>query len=65
MWLGVGNAIDPHTGESQPQPWEYIQLRLCQDVYHCTPSQLDEQDWQTIETHLLILNLEEQLRQAR
>jgi hypothetical protein len=65
MWLGVGNAIDPQTGESRPQPWEYVQLRLCRDIYHCTPSELDGQDWATVEAHLQIINTEEEIRRMK
>jgi len=30
---------------------EYI---LCKEIYHCTPQELDEVDYHTSQTHLLI-----------
>lgn len=64
-WLAVGNAVDPQTGESRPQPWAWLELRLCRDVYHCTPSELAEQDWLTIATHIELMNIEAEVRQMR
>lgn len=58
MYLTVGNAVNPHSKEKREMPWEYVQLRLCRDVYHCTPSALDEEDWATVQTHLRLLDVE-------
>lgn len=41
----------PGTGDP---PLEYILFRLRQDVYHCTPSQLDDEDWDRILDDLAI-----------
>ena len=39
-------------------PWEYTEMRLCRDVYHCLPSELDEESWERIATHLAIMDAE-------
>lgn len=39
-------------------PWEYIELQLCRDVYHCTPEELDRQDWERVRVHLRLLGAE-------
>lgn len=54
----VGNLVDPETGLSRELPWAYTELRLCRDVYHCTPSELDRQDADRIQMHIAIMNLE-------
>ena len=41
LWTGGGDT-----------PWEYVDLRLCRDVYHCLPSALEAEDARTILTHL-------------
>lgn len=43
----------PGTGDP---PLEYILFRLRQDIYHCTPSQLDEEDWYRVQEDLAIYN---------
>jgi hypothetical protein len=35
---------------------------LCRDIYHCLPVDLDAQDWQRIETHLICLDVEAKVR---
>ena len=50
-----------HLWTGGPPPPEYIELILCRDVYHCTPSELDEQDVARVEAHLICLELEAQL----
>lgn len=42
-------------------PPEYLELLLCRDVYHCTPSELDAQDWERVQLHLVCLNVEAKL----
>lgn len=41
---------------------EYLELVLCRDVYHCTPSELAAEDWRTIEAHLEVMAAEAQVR---
>jgi len=33
-----------------PVPFDYTVYQLCM-MYHCTPSELDEQDWNTVNLH--------------
>lgn len=49
-------------GEAPP---EYIELVLCRDVYHCTPAELDEQDWERVDTHLRLINTESEVKNAQ
>lgn len=65
MMTSVGNTIDPATGERRPMPPEYTELVLCRDVYHCTPAELDEQDWARVQMHIALLNAEAEGREAR
>jgi hypothetical protein len=54
----VGNTIDPDTGLTRELPWIYSEVRLCRDVYHCRPSELDEEEFERIQMHIAIMNLE-------
>ena len=53
-----------HTGSREPPP-QYLELILCRDVYHCTPSELDEQDAERVADHLLCLQEESKYRRMR
>lgn len=53
-----------HTGSGKP-PWEYVELILCRDIYSCTPSELDEQDWQRVLGHMLALSIENKVQHHR
>jgi hypothetical protein len=64
MYLTVGNAIDPATGDARPLPQEYIEFRMCEH-YHCLPSQLRREDWATVEQHLRFLDLRATTQQSR
>lgn len=37
-------------------PWEWTELVLCRDVYHCRPSELAGEDWATVSLHLKLLD---------
>lgn len=52
-------------GEANPAPWEWTELYLCRDVYHCTPSELQQQDWATVQRHLLALEIEHEVKEAK
>ncbi len=39
-------------------PWEYTELLLCRDVYHCLPSELDQEDWGRIQLHMAMMQAE-------
>lgn len=41
---------------------EYTELVLCRDVYHCTPTELDAQDWARVQQHLICLEIEARVR---
>jgi hypothetical protein len=43
LWLG---------GPEHPAPWRYVELVLCRDVYHCTPSQLHQENLLVALQHL-------------
>lgn len=49
---------------SDDLPWEYARVMLERDVYHCTPEQLDQQDWLTVQMDLAVLNGEGKGRDA-
>ena len=59
--MQLTKALFTHSGDP---PWPYVELRLCRDVYHCTPSQLDEEDWDTVKTHLALMGAEDDVRKA-
>lgn len=46
-------------------PWEYIELTLCRDIYHCTPTELDEQEWERVMAHLDMYNIEMENKNMR
>jgi hypothetical protein len=50
--------------KSRPPPPELQELWLCRDVYKCTPSELDEQDAETILAHIVCMNGEDNVRKA-
>jgi hypothetical protein len=45
-----------HTNAGEPPP-EWLDLQLC-ELYHCTPSELAEQDWETVMLHLELKAIE-------
>ena len=48
-----------------PLPDEYLELFLCRDVYHCTPGELDAQDYKTVTEHLACIAAESMVKEAR
>ena len=46
-------------------PWEYIELILCRDIYHCTPSELYEQPVDVINMHLALIGVEKRVEEFR
>ena len=56
-------ALLEHLFTSGPAPWEYIELILCRDVYHCVPSALP--DMETIAQTLMMIQLEHRVQQMR
>lgn len=51
LWLRVSDDL----------PWEYTELQLCR-VYGCLPSELEDESWNVIQTHIAILNAEASVR---
>lgn len=43
-------------------PLEYVELILCRDVYHCRPSELEDEDLFTVLKHLACLEGEAKYR---
>jgi len=39
-------------------PIEYIEYLLIKNVYHCTPDELEQQNNDTTDLHLIFMNLE-------
>lgn len=52
------------TGGCEPPP-EWNDLVLCRDIYHCRPSELDEEDDRVVEIHLALHNAELKARNAK
>ncbi len=57
MWaaLFIGN---------EPPPSDFRDLVFCRDLYHCTPSELDAQDADRVETHWFLWQEELKIRKA-
>ena len=53
-----------HVWAGGPPPPEYIVLTLCRDVYHCTPSALDDEDATRILEHMIMMQIERQADEA-
>ena len=54
-----------HLWTTGPQPWPYLELTLCRDVYHCTPTELAQQPLATIASHLVCMDVEAQVAKRR
>jgi len=37
-------------------PDEFLRMKMCRDLFHCTPGQLAEEDWIECKTMLLMHN---------
>lgn len=46
------------SGRLKDLPEEYTDFLLMREVYHCTPSEFDEQDDATIEAHLHFVKIQ-------
>ena len=58
-WFFTRGAGDP--------PEEYLDYKLCREVYHCPPDALEAQDARTVDLHLqfYLLDLAEQAKAER
>ena len=54
LWTGSGEV-----------PWEYVELQLCRDIYHCLPSQLAREDYDTIQIHLFLMGVENEVEEFK
>lgn len=54
-----------HLWSNAPPPWEYVELVLCRDVYHCTPSQLRKENAEDVFAHLEMIGMENQVDEAK
>jgi hypothetical protein len=54
----------PHAPQGEV-PWEWLELTLCRDVYHCRPSELAEEDWATVSLHLKLLEAKAEVDGAK
>lgn len=54
-----------HLAIGKPAPWQYTELMLCRDVYHCTPAQLDDVPIETIREHLECMRQEARVAKMR
>ena len=54
-----------HLWAGGPAPWEYLELTLCRDVYHCTPMELERIPAGTVMKHLSILGIEAEVQRMK
>jgi hypothetical protein len=45
----------------EPPPAEFTELVLCRDVYHCLPSELEQEDWRVISGHIEMIRVENEV----
>jgi len=57
-------AVADHIWTKRPPPWEYIEMILCRDVYHCRPSELRQEAYEDIILHLACLGMEREVIEA-
>ncbi len=48
-----------------PPPDEYIYYLLRKHIYHCTPSQLDQENWTDIQDDLAMIQAEEKFNKSK
>lgn len=53
-----------YTG-GKPAPWPWVRLFLCRDVYRCRPSELDDEDWQTVMLDIEMLAVETRVKRQK
>lgn len=51
-----------YTENGRDLPWEYAELILMRDVYHCTPEELDRQDPERARLHLELISVENKVK---
>jgi hypothetical protein len=58
----IGLAID---GMGNRLPDEYTELIVCRDILHCTPSELDEQDWERVIILVQLASIEAEVHEHK
>jgi hypothetical protein len=58
-------ALTAHLWVGEAAPMQYIRLVMCRDVYHCTPAQLEEVPWRTIQEDLFMMGVERSVQTRR
>lgn len=56
--------IMPHAPGAEI-PWAWTELMLCKDVYHCRPSELAEEEWATVSTHMALLEAKAEVDEGK
>ena len=46
-------------------PWELTEFFLCEEVYHCRPSELAGEDWETVQFHLELISTRRKVQQFK
>ena len=55
-------ALYAHLWTGADVPIEYIRLKMCRDVYHCTPTELDAVPWRVIAEDLTMMAVETEVQ---
>ncbi len=45
-------------------PWAWLELQLCQ-LYHCRPSELEDEDWATVSLHVQLMDAKNEVDSAK
>lgn len=51
--------MQTHLYTGGPAPPEYVEMKLCRDIYHCTPIELEEVPLPKVIAHLICYNEEQ------
>lgn len=54
----MGNSINPETGEKRSIPFDFVLYRMATQMYHCPPSALGDEDYDTVMRHWDYHNIE-------
>jgi len=54
----MGHLLEPRKHDA---PNELLELILCRDIYHCRPSELDDEDWLRVRAHLTCIAAENEV----
>lgn len=51
--------------EQFPPPFEYLELQMMRDVYHCDPVTFESIPYDTVMLHIALLNVENEVEQFK